>query len=84
MSKSRFGIDARRRMAAWPTLFAVMALIAVACSGPTSSASPATSVAPPPSAASEAPASVAPSAVSGEGSASATSRAATAIRSCCS
>lgn len=41
MSKSRLGIDARGRIAVWPTLLAVMALIAVACSGPTSSASPA-------------------------------------------
>jgi ribose transport system substrate-binding protein len=57
VSKSRLGIDARRRMAAWPTLLAVMALITVACSGPTSSASPA---APATSAASE-PASEAPS-----------------------
>ena len=56
MSKPRLGIDARRRTAAWPTLLAVMALIAVACAGPASSASPATSAAPAPSAAaSEAP-----------------------------
>jgi ribose transport system substrate-binding protein len=63
VSHPRFGIDARRRLAVWPTLFAVMALIAVACSGPTSSASPATSAAPTTSAAaSEAPVSEAPSA----------------------
>jgi ribose transport system substrate-binding protein len=56
VSKSQLGIDARRRMAVRPTLLAVMALIAVACSGPASSASPATSAAPSASgAASEAP-----------------------------
>jgi ribose transport system substrate-binding protein len=51
VSNSHPGIDARRRMAVRPTLLAVIALIAVACSGPASSASPATSAAPAPSAA---------------------------------
>jgi len=68
VSHPHSGIDARRRLAVWPTLLVVMVLIAVACSSPTSSASPATTAAPAPSsAASEAPPSEAPSAPSGEG-----------------
>ena len=62
MSHPHSGIDARRRLAVWPTLFVVMALIAVACSSPTSSASSEPSAAPASAAASEAPASEAPSA----------------------
>jgi ribose transport system substrate-binding protein len=64
VQETRSGIDARRKLARWSTMFALTALVAVACTNPATSASPSASAAPPASEApaSEAPASVEPSA----------------------
>ena len=64
MQETRSGIDARRKLARWSTVFALFALVAAACTNPAVSSAPSASAAPPASEApgSEAPASVAPSA----------------------
>jgi ribose transport system substrate-binding protein len=70
VQETRSGIDARRKLARWSTLFAVTALVVVGCTNPAGSSAPASeapaSEAPASEApASEAPASVAPSAEAG-------------------
>lgn len=64
MQETRSGIDARRKLARWSSLFVVIALVAVACSNPGSSptAAPATS-GPATDAPTDAPATDAPSEV---------------------
>jgi ribose transport system substrate-binding protein len=58
--ETRSGIDARRKFARWSTLFAVTALVAVACSSPAASSAPPSEAPASQAPASEAPASQAP------------------------